>query len=102
MVRWTAAAPAAEVLAPAAHTPPPPADTPPAPEPPLTVVEPRLGVSFADAQELWRYRELLYYLVLREVKLRYKQTILGVGWSLFQPTPRMVCWYRSFTSRSTR
>jgi lipopolysaccharide transport system permease protein len=59
--------------------PPPPAD------PPLTVNEPRRGVSLADVHELWRYRELLYYLALREVQLRYKQTILGVGWSLFQP-----------------
>jgi lipopolysaccharide transport system permease protein len=54
-------------------------------EPPLTVVEPRGGFTFADLGELWRYRELGYFLVLREMKLRYKQTILGVGWSLFQP-----------------
>jgi lipopolysaccharide transport system permease protein len=59
-------------------------------EPPLTVIESRAGVSFADVQELWRYRELLYYLVLRELKLRYKQTILGVGWSLFQPLSIML------------
>lgn len=54
-------------------------------EPPLTVVEPRGGFTFTDLGELWRYRELAYFLVLREMKLRYKQTILGVGWSLFQP-----------------
>ena len=58
---------------------------PTAPELPLTVVEPRGGFTFTDLGELWRYRELGYYLVLREMKLRYKQTILGVGWSLFQP-----------------
>jgi lipopolysaccharide transport system permease protein len=52
---------------------------------PLTVVEPRSGFSTADLHELWRYRELFYHLTLRELKLRYKQTILGVGWSLFQP-----------------
>lgn len=52
---------------------------------PLTVVEPRAGFSSADVKELWRYRELFYHLTLRELKLRYKQTILGVGWSLFQP-----------------
>lgn len=51
----------------------------------LTVIERRRTLGFADVQELWRYRELLFYLMLREVKLRYKQTILGVGWSLFQP-----------------
>lgn len=73
---------------PVAVTPPPVMTA--APEPPLTVIESRAGVSFADAQELWRYRELLYYLVLRELKLRYKQTVLGVGWSLFQPLSIML------------
>lgn len=76
-------------------TPLPNMDTPrPAPglpmrpeeaEPELIVVEPRTSFSLGDSQELWRYRELFYYLILRELKLRYKQTILGVGWSLFQP-----------------
>jgi lipopolysaccharide transport system permease protein len=54
-------------------------------EPHLTVVEPRGGFAFGDLSELLRYRDLAYYLILREIKLRYKQTILGVGWSLFQP-----------------
>lgn len=58
---------------------------PPPAEPSLTVVEPRAGFTLSDLNELWRYRELGYYLILREMKLRYKQTILGVGWSLFQP-----------------
>ena len=70
------------------RTPIPPAAHPP--EPTLTVIEARSGVSFADFRELARYRELLYYLVLREMKLRYKQTILGVGWSLFQPLSIML------------
>ena len=39
---------------------------------------PRLG-------ELWRYRELVYFLALRDVKARYKQTALGLGWAIFQP-----------------
>lgn len=52
---------------------------------PLTVIEPRAGFRIADLQELWRYRELFFHLTLRELKLRYKQTILGIGWSLFQP-----------------
>lgn len=77
-----------EPAGPALSIPPadePAADAPPAPELLLTVVEPRAGFSVADARELWRYRELFYYLILRELKLRYKQTVLGVGWSLFQP-----------------
>lgn len=84
-MRLSAEDPAAEALDPPARTPP----AGPA-RPPLTVIEPRAGVSLADARELWRYRELLYYLVLREVRLRYKQTILGVGWSLFQPLSIML------------
>lgn len=40
--------------------------------------------------ELWAYRELLYSLVLREIKVRYKQTALGVGWAMIQPFLTMV------------
>jgi lipopolysaccharide transport system permease protein len=52
---------------------------------PLTVIESRGGFSLVDLTEIYRYRELFYCLIQRELKLRYKQTILGVGWSLFQP-----------------
>ena len=47
---------------------------------PVTVIEPRPGWRLVDFRELWRYRELLYFLALRDVKLRYKQTALGVAW----------------------
>lgn len=59
------------------------------PEPLLTVIEPRGMWNLADVFELLRYRDLFYYLTLRDIKLRYKQTILGVGWSLFQPLATM-------------
>ncbi len=52
---------------------------------PLTVIEGRHTWTAADAREVWRFRELLYFLTLRDIKLRYKQTIFGVGWSVFQP-----------------
>jgi lipopolysaccharide transport system permease protein len=55
------------------------------PELPLTVIDGRTQWNWADVVELWRFRELFYYLTLRDIKLRYKQTILGVGWSVFQP-----------------
>jgi len=55
------------------------------PEPPLTVVEGRSTWNLSDLKEVWRFRELMYFLTLRDIKLRYKQTILGVGWSVFQP-----------------
>lgn len=65
---------------------PPPAEVPAVrPEPPLTVIEPRANWTVADVRELWRFRELFAYLTLRDLKVRYKQTILGVGWSVFQP-----------------
>jgi lipopolysaccharide transport system permease protein len=40
--------------------------------------------------ELWRYRELLYFLTLRDVKLRYKQTLLGAAWAIIQPLCAML------------
>ena len=43
-----------------------------------------------DLGELWAYRELLYFLVWREVKVRYKQTVLGVAWAIVQPFFTMV------------
>jgi lipopolysaccharide transport system permease protein len=45
----------------------------------------RLGLA-----ELWRYRELLYFLTLRDVKLRYKQTLLGAAWAIIQPLCAML------------
>jgi lipopolysaccharide transport system permease protein len=41
-------------------------------------------------REVWEYRELLYFLVWRDVKVRYKQTVLGVAWALVQPVATMV------------
>lgn len=70
---------------PVTETPPPASPSPPAEELPLTVVENRLGWSWADFVEMWRFRELFFYLTLRDIRLRYKQTALGVGWSVFQP-----------------
>ncbi len=41
-------------------------------------------------KELWAYRELLYFLIWRDVKVRYKQTVLGVAWAIIQPVFTMV------------
>lgn len=43
-----------------------------------------------DFRELWRYRELLYFLTWRDVKVRYKQTVLGAAWAILQPTLTML------------
>jgi lipopolysaccharide transport system permease protein len=49
------------------------------------IIRPRPGWIAIDWRELWEGRELLYYLVLRDVKVRYKQTVLGVAWAVLQP-----------------
>lgn len=56
----------------------------------LTVIEPVRGWRFVDFRELWRFRELIGYLVWRDVKIRYKQTFLGASWAIFQPLMMMV------------
>src|SRR5215218_6088408 len=51
----------------------------------VTVIRARPGWIAIDWRELWEARELLYYLVLRDVMVRYKQTVLGVAWAVIQP-----------------
>src|SRR3954452_21410358 len=62
----------------------------PAPAVETTRIRPSSGWRALDLRELWRYRELLYFLALRDVKLRYKQTALGVLWAVLQPFATMV------------
>lgn len=52
---------------------------------PKTRVEPRAGWRSLELRELWRNRELLYFLTWRDVKVRYKQTALGAAWAILQP-----------------
>ena len=53
------------------------------------VIEPGRGWFSWDLRELGEYRELLYFLVWREIKVRYKQTVIGAGWALLQPVMTM-------------
>lgn len=51
----------------------------------------RRGLSFlAEMSEVWRYRELFFFLVWRDVKVKYKQTILGILWAMLKPVVSMV------------
>lgn len=50
-----------------------------------TVIRPSRGWASLDLAELWEYRQLLYYLVWRDVKIKYKQTAIGAAWVLLQP-----------------
>lgn len=52
---------------------------------PVFVAEPARSSLALDLRDLWEYRELLTFLVWRDVKVRYKQTVLGVAWAVMQP-----------------
>jgi lipopolysaccharide transport system permease protein len=56
----------------------------------VTVIEPRKGWVPIDSQEIWNYRELLYFLTKRDIKVRYKQTVLGALWAIIQPAFTML------------
>lgn len=55
-----------------------------------TIIRPKKTLSMEDFRELWRYRELLYFFTWRDLKVRYKQTVIGVLWAVFQPFMTMV------------
>ncbi len=57
---------------------------------PVTVIRPPKGWIPVNLRELWAYRELLYFLTWRDVKIRYKQTVLGFAWAVIQPLFMMV------------
>jgi homopolymeric O-antigen transport system permease protein len=54
------------------------------------VNRPTRGWRFLDLRELWTYRELVYFLTWRDVKVRYKQTAIGIAWAVLQPLAMMV------------
>lgn len=66
---------------------PPDADLP---DEPFIVIEQRDAWVSIDLAELWRSRELLYFLTWRDIKIRYKQTVLGAVWALLQPALMML------------
>ena len=55
-----------------------------------TIIEPHNGWNAIDLAEVWKYRELLYFLTKRDIKVRYKQTVLGGLWAIIQPFLMMV------------
>lgn len=57
---------------------------------PELVIEPQRGWSPVNWAEIWRFRELLYFLTWRDVKIRYKQTALGAAWAIIQPLANML------------
>jgi lipopolysaccharide transport system permease protein len=75
------------MVTPALETKTPISEAPvsPAPAFPVTIIQPSRGWVSLRLHELWEYRELLYFLTWREVKVRYKQTALGAAWAIIQP-----------------
>jgi lipopolysaccharide transport system permease protein len=63
---------------------------PPLPDKPLVVIEPQASLVGLRLGDLWSYRELLYFLSWRDIKVRYKQTALGVAWAILQPLLTMI------------
>jgi lipopolysaccharide transport system permease protein len=56
----------------------------------VTLIQPSQGWRSLQFRELWEYRELLYFLTWRDIKVRYKQTVLGAAWAIIQPFFTMV------------
>ncbi|MCS6288164.1 MAG: ABC transporter permease [Nitrospira sp.] len=65
-------------------------DQRPSPTLPHVRIQPARGLLDLDLGALWQYRELIYILVWRDVTVRYKQTLLGVAWAMFQPVATML------------
>ena len=57
---------------------------------PIRRLEARRDFSWKSLADVWRFRELLYFLVWRDIKVRYKQTALGAGWAIIQPVLAMI------------
>jgi len=51
----------------------------------LTVIKPNSQWNFVNFAELWSYRELVWVMIVRDLKVRYKQTVMGVAWAVIQP-----------------
>src|SRR5437870_601494 len=59
-------------------------------EGPKLRIEPSKGWIPLRLWELWEYRELIYFLTWRDIKVRYKQTLLGAAWAILQPVSMML------------
>src|SRR5689334_1902977 len=60
---------------------------------PVVRVQAREGWIGVNLRELWQYRDLLGFLASRDIKVRYKQTALGVAWALLQPVGETLAWF---------
>jgi lipopolysaccharide transport system permease protein len=56
----------------------------------ITIIRPEQAWWDINLKEIWQYRELLYFFVWRDIKVRYKQTVIGAAWAILQPFMTMV------------
>jgi len=56
----------------------------------MIIIKPKKTFNIEDLKELWQYRELIYFFTWRDLKVRYKQTAIGVLWAIFQPLIAMI------------
>jgi lipopolysaccharide transport system permease protein len=61
------------------------------------IIRPQRGLFVLDLRAIWEYRELLYFLVWRDLKVRYRQTVIGAGWAILQPLMTMVIFTAVFS-----
>lgn len=52
---------------------------------PITIIKPNNNFGLAQLKEIWQFRELMYFFAWRDIKVRYKQTLIGIAWAVFQP-----------------
>jgi len=60
------------------------------PEPTTVYIQPSKGIRALNLRDLWVYRELVYFMIWRDVRVRYKQTLLGAAWAVIQPVLTML------------
>jgi lipopolysaccharide transport system permease protein len=63
---------------------------------PETIIEPASSITPRNFRDVWDYRELLWFLIWRDIKVRYKQTVIGAAWALIQPVATTVVFSMSF------
>ena len=67
-----------------------PAPPEPTPTPPTRIIRPSSGWRGLDLASVWKHRDLVFFLAWRDIRLRYRQTLLGVAWAVVQPVTTMI------------
>lgn len=71
-------------------------------EPTTIYIKPSTGIAALNLRDLWTYRELIYFMIWRDIKVRYKQTVLGAAWAVIQPVLTMLVFNFIFNGGITK